>query len=228
MSGKPVTVHIVSGSERAGGNSDLAVDLIRAEIAAEGGQSGVTYLRDLDMHPCSACGNCNMRSEPCAGQDDMPALIDRLVQADALVYVAPVHGYGLAHLMQIFIERAGVGYLRFERPLINKVGCAVVVARRYAHTEVYNQLLNNMLLNRMLVAGGGFPTTLIGGAPGEILNDTEGLANLRTNIQRMLGLARLLAETPAELTGRRLGLGSVNERLAFAQREAERGAVLGH
>jgi multimeric flavodoxin WrbA len=217
MSGKPLIIHIISGSERAGGNCDLAAEIIRQQVEAAGGQVRITCLRDLTLNPCAACGDCNSRTTPCAQSDDMPGLIAQMVQADALVYIAPVHGYGLAHLMQIFIERAGVGYLRFERPLMNKVGCAVVVARRYAHTEVYNQLLNNMLLNRMLVAGGGFPTTLIGGAPGEILKDAEGLANLQANVQRMLGLARLIADLPAGQRAGDLGLEARNERAALSR-----------
>lgn len=144
----------------------------------------------------------------------MPAIVNRLVRADAIIYAVPVHGYGMAHPMQIFIERAGVGYLRFERPLANKVAGAVVTGRRYAHEAVYHQLIGNILLNRMILVGSGYPVVIHGGAPGSALRDTEGLASLATLISRMVGMARLLKATPQALRTTLLHPETMNERAA--------------
>ncbi|MBY8854394.1 NAD(P)H-dependent oxidoreductase, partial [Saccharothrix sp. MB29] len=84
------------------------------------------------------------------------------------------HGFGTSALMQAFIERSGVGYLRFERPLTNKVAGVIVTGRRYAHTEVYNHLVTNVLLNRMVLIGSGFPAIVYGNQPGDAQYDDEG------------------------------------------------------
>lgn len=193
-----VRITALSGSERAGGNTEQVLRYTSDLAARYGAKLSIINLREYTIAPCGVCGDCNFRSEPCLDQDDAGSVVDRMLEADALIYAAPVHGFGLAHLMQIFIERAGVGYLRFRRPLANKVGGAVVISRRYNDTQVYEQLLLNMLLNRMVVVGSGFPAILRGGASGRALDDVEGVEALDRMVERMVGMVRLLKESPPE------------------------------
>jgi multimeric flavodoxin WrbA len=114
--------------------------------------------------------------------------------ADAIVYAAPVHGFGLAGVMQRFIERAGVGFLRFDRPLTNRVGGAVVVGRRYSHENAYTQLMNNLMLNRMIMAGSGFPALLRAGGPQDLADDVEGLDSMYRMLDRMVEMCLMLRD----------------------------------
>jgi multimeric flavodoxin WrbA len=203
---------IICGSERAGGNTEQVAGFMATVLSSLGSTIGVIRLREHRIHPCGSCGECNVRTHTCNVDDDMPAIIDRLRAADGIVYAVPVHGYGMAHPMQVFIERAGVGYLRFERPLANKVAGAVVTGRRYAHEAVFNQLINNILLNRMIVAGSGYPATVRGGTPGAALQDGEGLESVRSLAARMVGLSRLLKSVSAEAFARFMQADTPNER----------------
>ncbi|MEU3912642.1 MULTISPECIES: flavodoxin family protein [unclassified Streptomyces] len=210
---KPVILAI-SGSERAGGNTDLALEYAGELVRERGAVFRTVHLRDYRISPCSPCGDCNSRPTPCGLSDDMPAIVEEMRRADGIIYAVPVHGFGLAHLMQIFIERAGVGYLRFDRPLANKVGGIIVTCRRYSDASVHNQLVDNLLLNRMILAGSGFPALLrnTSGAPG--LNDTEGLDALERMIHRMLDMVLLLRSARATHGGPVLPLDDRNERVA--------------
>lgn len=182
----------ISGSKRAGGNTDQALGYA-ARVAAEyDAELSITYLRDHHIEPCGSCGNCNDRTSPCGRRDDVPQIVEAMTDADGIIYAVPVHGFGMAHLMQIFIERAGVGFLRFRRPLANKVGGVVVIGRRYAHSHVHAQLVSNLLLNRMILIGSGFPPSLFAGGSGEVWDDTEGLAALQCMVTRMIDMARLI------------------------------------
>lgn len=203
---------ILTGSRRKNGNTDQVASHIRDLFASNGCPAEIVHLRDHRITPCGACGECNTRESPCHLDDDMPALVARLRHADGIVYASPVHGYGMAHPMQIFIERAGVGYLRFERPLANKVAGAVVTGRRYAHEAVFHQLVSNILLNRMIIVGSGYPVVLHGGTPGAAMRDAEGLASVRTHVLRMIGMARLLRRTSESLRTECLALDASNER----------------
>ena len=192
MTDRQVNILGICGSERAGGNTDLALahtgDLIRARGAA----FRVIHLRDHRIGPCSPCGNCNNRLEPCAVDDDMPGILEQLGRADGLIYATPGHAFGLAHLMQIFMERAGVGYLRFDRPLANKVGGVIVTGRRYSDAAVHHQLVDNLLLNRMILVGSGFPALLRNAAGPPGLHDQEGLDALARMVDRMIDMCLLL------------------------------------
>jgi len=119
-------------------------------------------------------------------------IVGRMIEADAIIYAAPVHGFGLAAVMQLFVERAGVGHLRFGRPLTNRVGGVIVVGRRYSLAMVHAQLMNNMLLNRMIVVGSGLPALLHGGGPDDVDGDVEGLDAMYRMLDRMVVLSRAL------------------------------------
>ena len=125
-----------------------------------------------------------------------------------------VHGYGMVHPLQIFIERAGVGYLRFERPLANKIAGAVITGRRYAHEAVFHQLVSNFLLNRMILVGSGYLVVIHGGSPGTGMKDREGLELLHAMLMRMIGMAGLLRAVPPAQREQYLAPRTVNERAA--------------
>lgn len=210
----PLHFAIIAGSERSDGNTDQIAQFVKNFLAEQHCTADIVFLRNYLIKPCGACGECNTRTHQCEISDDMPAIVSRLKNADAILYAAPVHGYGLAHPMQIFIERAGVGYLRFERPLANKVAGAVVTGRRYAHETVYHQLVSNILLNRMILVGSGYPPVIHGGAPGSGMRDIEGLASLKSHVSRMIGMARLLKDTSDQLIRACLSPETLNERTA--------------
>ncbi|MYT33077.1 MULTISPECIES: flavodoxin family protein [unclassified Streptomyces] len=211
MSPEAPHVLAISGSERAGGNTEQALTYVAGMLQRRDFQFSAIHLREQNISPCGRCGDCNFREQPCEADDDMPSIIRRMVDADAIIYAAPVHGFGLAHLMQTFIERAGVGYLRFQRPLANKVGGALVVSRRYSDTQVHQQLVLNMLLNRMIVVGSGFPALLRAGRGG-VADDTEGMDALDRMVQRLADMVLLLRSSERSSGQLPLPCDDTNER----------------
>ncbi|MHC5705771.1 flavodoxin family protein [Streptomyces tirandamycinicus] len=209
----------ISGSERDGNT----VDVLRhaaGTAEARGAEFEIVELRNIRMERCGPCGDCNDRPMPCELRDGVPGVVQKMIEADGIVFAAPVHGFGTASLMQTFIERAGVGYLRFDRPLSNKVAGIVSVARRYSAGEVWAQLTVNALLNRMILVGSGFPATVHALHRGDALRDDEGLKNVSRMVDRMLDMIQLLDEH-RRLTGRDdlLPSGDVNERVGLALNE---------
>ncbi|MEV4943436.1 flavodoxin family protein [Streptomyces zaomyceticus] len=209
----------INGSERDGNTADV---LRHAAETAE--QRGVDFevvdLRNTWMERCGPCGDCNDRTIACELGDGVSGVVQKMIEADGIVFAAPVHGFGTASLMQTFIERAGVGYLRFDRPLSNKVAGIISVARRYSAGEVWAQLTVNALLNRMIVVGSGFPATVHALHRGDALKDDEGIKNVTRMIDRMVDMIQLLDEH-RRLTGRDdlLPSGDVNERVGLALNE---------
>ncbi|MCY0942926.1 flavodoxin family protein [Streptomyces antarcticus] len=208
----------INGSERSGNTADV-LSHAAARAAEHGVEFEVVDLRNVRMERCGPCGDCNDRAVACVVQDDIPSVVQKMIDADAIIFAAPVHGFGTASLMQTFIERAGVGYLRFNRPLSNKVAGVISVARRYSAGEVWAQLTVNALLNRMILVGSGFPATVHALHRGDALKDEEGLKNVDRLVDRMAAMIGLLREH-RELTGRdALSSGDVNERVGLALNE---------
>ena len=184
-----IVVTIISGSERKGGNSDSVVNYLGGYFQSVDCSVHSVFLSEKKIIPCGSCGDCNYRSSPCHLDDDVASIVDCLVNSNIIIYVAPVHAFGMAHKMQIFLERAGIGYLRFNRPLSNKLGGCVVVGRRYNLGNVHDQLLNNFLLNRMIIPGSGYPALIQGGESGNIWHDEEGVSAINQLMERLYSLA---------------------------------------
>ena len=209
----PVPIIVaVNGSERIGGNTSMILEYVGKLAAARGAHLSVVELATRTFTACGPCGECNTRTAMCEQRDDMPAIIRQMAAADGIIYASPVHGFGTASLMQQFIERAGVGYLRFERPLTNKVAGIVVVGRRYSHIDVHSQLLHNVMLNRMLLVGSGFPAVVHAGGRGEAMDDREGVNAVSRLIERMIDMIELLRDH-RQITGHTLPVPSTIERV---------------
>ncbi|MBV1856560.1 flavodoxin family protein [Catellatospora tritici] len=199
----------INGSERGRGSTWQAAQEALAYAQGRGCATEMVNLAEHRIVPCD-CGRCNSRPDPCPVDDSVGEIVDRMIQADAVIFAAPVHGFGLSSLMQTFIERAGVGHLRFERPLTNTIGAVIVVGRRYGHLDVHAQLLHNLLLNRFILVGSGFPVTIHSGGEQGVLSDLEGMDALRRSVDRIVdvGTALIASGTKLPLPGeveRRVG-----------------------
>lgn len=201
MSSARYRIVAIHGSERREGNTLDVLEHAAKVLASRSVDLEIIKLADLRMSPCGPCGDCNSRTVACAVPDDVAGVVERMTQADGVIYAAPVHGFGTSALMQAFLERSGVGYMRFDRPLTNKVGGVIVTGRRYAHTEVHSHLVTNVMLNRMILVGSGFPAIVYGNQPGDALHDDEGLQMLDRMLHRMADMIALLDEH-RQLTGR--------------------------
>lgn len=92
------------GSARAGGNTDVLVDeVIRGAVAA-GGDGEKVRLIDLDMAPCLGCMTCT--AEGCRQHDDdIAALLQRMITAPALLFATPVYFWNVSGLMKTLWDR---------------------------------------------------------------------------------------------------------------------------
>lgn len=181
---------IISGSERRLGITATVSEKCKSLLVDLNVITHIIYLNEVKLSPCDGCGGnsdgCNYRTSPCEKKDDIPAVINMMINSDIIIYASPVHAFGISHLMQIFLERAGVGYLRFNRPLVNKLGGCIIVGRKYHLGHAHDQIINNMLLNRMIIPGAGFPVLIHGDEDNKNILDTEEIVALEQMIYRLV------------------------------------------
>lgn len=98
-------VLILSGSPRKDGNSDLLCDQF-AKGATESGHT-VKKIRvtEKNIHPCIACYHCRDNGGKCVFQDDMAALLQKIIDTDVLVLSSPVYFYSIDAQLKAVIDR---------------------------------------------------------------------------------------------------------------------------
>jgi multimeric flavodoxin WrbA len=96
------------GSPRKGSNVDILMDKV-----IEGAQSKTDvevekiYLYKADIKNCNACGLCSplMGSKDCPIDDDMPGILNRMLEADAYIFGTPNHVHTMTSAMTNFWAR---------------------------------------------------------------------------------------------------------------------------
>lgn len=179
----------ISGSLRRGGSTEGVINALVDYLAIQFPQVDVevVHLCEQKINMCDSCYACEEK-RVCWMGDHVGGVVQTMLKADGILYAFPVHAFGVNSLMQTFLERAGVGYLRFSRPLENKAAGIIVTGRRYGHETAWAQVALNVMLNRMILLGTGFPSVVKndGKLLGDQVEDPEGLASTLDMITKMV------------------------------------------
>lgn len=94
----------IAGSPRRGGNSARLLDTCLAGAEERGASTSTLAIADHDIAPCTGCGAC-ARSGVCVIADEMPALLERLDAASAIVVATPVYFASVPAGLKAFYDR---------------------------------------------------------------------------------------------------------------------------
>lgn len=136
----------INGSPRGekGNTEVLLVEFLKGCEEA-GAEIETIYLKDKEIKHCIGCFTCWTKTPgKCIHKDDMEELLEKLKEADIVVYATPLYVFTVTGIMKDFMDR--------KIPLANrdiiKVGNKYVHPRRY---ETDNQTKN------VLISNCGFP-----------------------------------------------------------------------
>jgi len=97
-------VLILSGSPRKNGNSDMLCDEFSKGAEKTGNIAEKIYLNDYKLGFCQACYVCQKVGK-CVQNDDMEAILDKIVNADVIVLATPVYFYTMDAQLKVMIDR---------------------------------------------------------------------------------------------------------------------------
>ena len=188
-----MNVLLLNGSPNADGCTFTALSEIAATLKEENISSEIFQLGKKPVRGCVACGVCHDRGE-CAFQDDaLPALVEAVKHADALVIGSPVYYAGpngaLCALLDRLFFSAG-SLLKF------KPGAAVVSCRRGGASASFDRLNKYFTINQMPVVSSQYWNSVHGFTPDDVRKDAEGLQTMRTLAHNLARMLRMEAATP--------------------------------
>lgn len=151
----------LNGSPRLIGNtSNIIIDMLDA-FSKEGIETEHIQLYAYNFIPCNDCRSCEMRGDGrCINEEDgLNELLDKLREADGIVFASPAYYGAVTGQMKIFMERAGLSLETGDMGLRHKVGGVISVAAHDGASAAYSQMVNFMLRNQMIVCGSTPQTT---------------------------------------------------------------------
>ncbi len=101
---------ILSSSPRKGGNSDTLCDEFMRGACESGHEVEKLRLSDMNIRFCTGCGVCSNLHLPCPQKDDANTVVQKMVEADAIVLATPVYFYTLSAQLKTLIDRTCARY----------------------------------------------------------------------------------------------------------------------
>lgn len=104
-------VLILSSSPRKGGNSDTLCDKFKEGAETAGNTVEKIFLRDKKINYCTGCGYCNTNNYTgCSQKDDMTEILEKMINADVIVFGTPVYFYTMSGQLKTLIDRCCARY----------------------------------------------------------------------------------------------------------------------
>ena len=178
----------LNGSPRPIGNTSNILNEVQDMFEREGVEMEIVHLYEYQFVNCNVCMTCEIRGDGrCMDEDDgLNGILERLRAADGLLLAAPTYMNACPSVMQTFLERAALVLGKGDQGLAGKVGGAIAVCGHDGASLVYNQMVDFMLLNRMLVSG-SYPLPIIRALNSPAYeDDVQGMKGVRSLVDGMV------------------------------------------
>ena len=164
-------VLIINGSPRTDGNTACAIGELEKTFAKNGIETVTVQIGTQPVSGCIACMKCKTTGK-CVFVDVVNQIAEIFEGCDGLVVASPVYyasanGTLISLLDRLFYSSG------FDKTM--KVGASVAIARRGGCSATFDQLNKYFTISGMPVASSQYWNSVHGRAPGEAMEDGEGM-----------------------------------------------------
>lgn len=188
-------VLLINGSPHRDGNTHCALAEVAKTLNAEGIETVEEWIGTAPVQGCIACYKC-MELGRCVFHDELyERLLTLLPGIDGIVVGSPTYYAGPNGSLCALLDRlfySGGRHLRY------KPGAAVAVARRGGASITFDRLNKYFTILSMPVVSSQYWNMAYGRAPGEALQDGEGMQTMRTLGHNMAWLLRKIHASSPE------------------------------
>lgn len=197
----------LSGSPRVNGNTDQYLNMVLEECAAQGAETELIRVCDLNLKGCHGCYGC-VEAKACVHQDDFQMVFSKIVEADVLLLGSPVYHSSITPELKAVLDRAGFcgrwavsemkakeGAYEFNASALSgKIVAPVTVARRAGQNFAFAQILLWASANDCLIVNNTYWNVGVAGKGGakDAAEDTEGVTTMKNLAQRVMYVATKL------------------------------------
>lgn len=171
----------VNGSPRKGGNTEILLKEVLAELDDAGWETEFAKVGGTAIRGCIACHKCfeNKDNRCSIKKDKFNTIYEKMVAADAMILGSPTYFAAVSADLKALVERAGFVAYANDHAFSGKIGAAVVAVRRGGATHVFDSINHMFQMSRMIIPGSTYWNIGIGLEKKEVKEDAEGMANMR-------------------------------------------------
>ena len=162
-------VILLSGSPNAEGNTVQVLRECARTIEAAGIETEVVSMAGMKLHDAMDFSS----------EDGFETVIAKIKEAEGLIVGGPVYWGTVRAQLMTAQQRIAMASAQQGNFLSRKVGGPVALARRGGSTAAIQEMLMFYLSNDMIVPGSTYWNIVFGQAPGQALQDEEGIKTIR-------------------------------------------------
>ena len=99
-----MNILFLNGSPRHHGNTRAALQTMKA-ILEDGNTVEALDVCTLKLSGCCACDGCKQNGGHCVCPDESDAVIQKIVQADAVIFGTPVYWWGMSAQLKMVVDK---------------------------------------------------------------------------------------------------------------------------
>lgn len=178
----------INGSARKDGNTAIIIKKIFDELNKENIETELIQLSGQNLQGCIGCGGCfKSKDKKCVFKNDIVnECIEKMMEADGIILGSPVYFADVTANMKALLERIGMVSKANNNLLKHKIGSSVVAVRRGGAIHAFDTLNYFLHYNQMYSVGGTYWNMVYGKEVGEVLNDREGMENMKSIGENMV------------------------------------------
>lgn len=182
----------INGSARKDGNTFCLIQEVFKPLENAGIETEQIRLFDKNIAPCKACFTCGEKKNCSHKNDDFAEIFEKVRSADGIILGSPVYSANVSSKMQAFLERAAVVCDMNTGLLTHKVGAAVTSARRGGALNAIDTMTHFFLNHEMFTVGSTYWNMAYGQLPNDVMDDVEGISNMKNLGENMAYLLKRL------------------------------------
>lgn len=108
----------INGSPRKNKNTATLLTKALEGAATRGAQTELIHLYDQNYKGCISCFACKLKNSKsygkCALKDDLAPILEKISNADAIIFGSPIYLHSITGAMRSFLERLLFQYLAYD------------------------------------------------------------------------------------------------------------------
>lgn len=191
----------INGSPRKEGNTSIIIKAVFQELEKSGIETELVQLGGLPIRACMGCRSCSRtKDNECIIKDDgLNDIIKKMMQADGIILGSPVYFTDVSTEMKAFIDRVGFVAIANGDMMKHKVAGSVVAVRRGGATHAFDTMNHFLHYLQTFQVGASYWNMVYGLQPGDVLQDEEGMRNMRVLGENMAWLLKKINPKPHRL-----------------------------
>ncbi len=149
-----------NGSPRKNGNTAILIRTVFKELNKHGIETEEIHIGLKNYKGCMGCMKCaeNKNGKCVISSDDLNQQIEKIKEADAVIFGSPIYCANISGQMKVFIDRVSLVGVVNDDLFKRKLGAGVLAVRRAGGVEGMHTINSFFAVSQMIIVGSTYWT----------------------------------------------------------------------